>query len=296
MKLIPNPVARKFARQILIAQKNSPRFLFVGGVVGTVASTVLACRATLKLSDTLEEVEESVSEIKIHHDNPAFQYPDNHYRKDLVYIYAKGGAKVVRLYAPAIIIGVASVGALTTSHVALTRRNAGLTAAYAAVQKGFDEYRDRVKAELGEEKELDIYRGIVPMEIKGDDGKKMIVAGYDPNKLSIYAKIFDESNRHWEKNAEYNRLFIQAKQNYMNNLLLSRGHVFLNEVYDELGFEHTQAGSVVGWVYDKNGGASDNYIDFGMFEAGNSLMVNGYERSIVLDFNVDGSIWDRIGK
>jgi hypothetical protein len=90
-----------------------------------------------------------------------------------------------------------------------------------------------------------------------------------------------------------NRLFVTCQQNYLNHVLQVRGHVFLNEAYDALGLERSTAGAVVGWVMGDNG---DNYIDFGIFEAQNARFVNGSERSILLDFNVDGVIYDKIGR
>jgi hypothetical protein len=73
--------------------------------------------------------------------------------------------------------------------------------------------------------------------------------------------------------------------------------VFLNEVYRAIGADHTQAGSVVGWILSDTG---DNYIDFGVFNGqdGDRIrdFVNGREGAVLLDFNVDGLIWDKIGK
>ena len=170
MKLkIPNSMATKFSRQILVAKKNSPHIFFVAGVVGVVASTVLACRATLKLSKTLDEIQEDIDhtkalkktkeniEIVNSEAHDAIDYVNVKWRRDAITAYTKGGLKLGRLYGPAIVVGTVSIGCLTGSHIQLHRRNAALMAAYAAVQKAYDDYRDRVRKEVGEEKELDIY-------------------------------------------------------------------------------------------------------------------------------------------
>lgn len=290
-KFIPKGVTQKIGRQILTIKKDSPRTLFVLGIVGTVGSTILACRATLKLSDTLDEFKEDVEGVK----TLAEVIPDNGYsrmdhNKDMAYAYLRGTYSIAKLYAPAILLGSASIGALTGSHVTLSRRNTGLTAAYAAVQSSFEAYRERVKEELGEEKELEIHHA-ARLEKIAADGKTISLHRADPNKWSPYARFFDEYNRNWVKNPELNRLFVQCHQNYANHLLHARGHVFLNEVYEMLGMEHTSAGCVVGWLVGPGG---DNYIDFGLFEAASSQFVNGWERSIILDFNVDGVIYDKI--
>jgi hypothetical protein len=286
MKFIPNVVTAKVARQVLTVQKHSPQILFVAGIAGAITSTVIACKSTLKLEAVIDDIEYDVKDVKTHRD----EYSTDYY-KDLTYIYAKGAYRVGKLYAPAVILGTASIGALTGSHVTLTRRNAGLTAAYAATQKAFDEYRERVQEQLGEKKEADIHHAVQVLDVVDENGKKVKVPHADPNKWSMYARFFDEASVNWQKNAELNRIFVQAQQNYCNHLLHARGHVFLNEVYDMLGIPRCKAGQVVGWVLGEGG---DGFIDFGMYEAANADFVNGAERNIILDFNVDGVIYDKI--
>lgn len=286
MKFIPSIVTAKVARQVLTVQKHSPQILFVAGIAGAITSTVVACKATLKLNDVIDEIEYDVADVKKHRD----EYSTDYY-KDLSYIYAKGAYRVGKLYAPALIVGTASIGALTGSHVTLNRRNAGLTAAYAATQKAYDEYRERVQEELGEKKESDIHHAVKVLDVVDETGKKHKIPHADPNKWSMYARFFDEASVNWQKNAELNRIFVQAQQNYCNHLLHARGHVFLNEVYDMLGIPRCKAGQVVGWVLGEGG---DGFIDFGMYEAANADFVNGAERNIILDFNVDGVIYDKI--
>lgn len=286
MKFIPNGITRQVARQFLIARKNSPQVMFVGGVAGVTVGTVMACRATLQLSDQLDKMKNDLEDVK------ALKDADGSYdNKDVARVYAKNMAKVARLYAPAAIVGVASIGALTGAHVTLNRRNAGLTAAYAAAVKAYDDYRDRIKEELGEEKELDLYHGAIVEKVKGEDNKLVAVKKVNPNSTSMYARFFDESSRNWDRNPEMNRMFVQVQQTYANDLLVTRGHIFLNEVYDMLGLERSKAGQVVGWVISDEG---DNRVDFGIYEAVNANFVNGIERTALLDFNVDGVIYDLI--
>ena len=291
MKFVPDIVTQKLGRQVLLLQKSSPKILFVAGIAGVVTSTVLACRATLKLEGKLDDFRTDVSGLGEAEQNIGKNgYTQKTHTKSVVYTYAKNSADILKLYAPAIIVGGLSISALTTSHVTLTRRNASLTAAYSAVQTSFAAYRDRVRQEVGEQKELEIHHAVTKHEVEIDGKLKKVMAA-DPNKWSPYARFFDESSPNWTKFPEQNRLFVQCQMNYLNDLLKARGHVFLNEAYDALGLEHSKAGAIVGWVRNGDG---DNYIDFGMFDAYNSAFVNGFERTILLDFNVDGVIWDKI--
>jgi Family of unknown function (DUF6353) len=292
MAAVPDSLVRNISRQILVAKKNSPHIFFAAGVVGTITSTVLACRATLKLSATLDEIAEEVTTVKEMHGNVESEsYSQEDWYKDSFYVYGKASIKLVKLYTPAIMVGVVSIGALTGSHVQLARRNTALMAAYAALQRAYDEYRDRIREKYGVEQELDLYHGAEIKMIEGEDGKKVEAKVVDPNGLSIYARFFDEASRFWEKDAEINRLYVQCQQNYANNLLHARGHLFLNEVYDMLGMDRSSAGAVVGWVRH---GEGDGYVSFRIFDAYNSAFVNGNERSILLDFNVDGVVYDKI--
>lgn len=291
MKFIPDQVMRTLAKQVLVAKKYAPNILFVGGIAGIVGSTVLACRATLKLDNTLDEFKENIHKIEMKAIANADYAEDKQYKADVGLVYIKGSYSIVKLYAPAVIVGVASIGALTGSHVTLMRRNTSLMAAYAALSNAYTEYRERVKRELGNERELDIYHAVSIEKFKDEDGKTAEIKSADPNKWSPYARFFDEASPYWQKNPELNRIYVQVQQNYLNHLLQVRGHVFLNEAYDQLGLERSKAGQVVGWMIG-NGG--DNYIDFGLYEATSSRFVNGIERNILLDFNVDGVIFDKI--
>lgn len=303
MKFVPDAIANKFGRQLLHLQKASPQVMFVGGIAAGLGATVMACRATLNLSDTLAEIENLKDKSELLHeqyqDNPDNGYDDKKYAKTQMALRVKTILDVTKLYAPAAGLMMISVAMLTGSHVTLNRRNASLTAAYASVDKAFEEYRKRVKDELGEEKDRNFRYGTRTVEetVQTDEGKKKVVkhTRVAEGQPSQYARFFDESCADWKRNAEYNKIFLQAQQNYFNDMLKARGHVFLNEVYDALGLPRSQAGAVVGWLLEKGG---DNYVDFGVFDnLANPHVkdfVNGQEYSILLDFNVDGVIFDKI--
>lgn len=292
----------------LVLQKHSPEILLGVGIAGTVASAVLACRATLKVEAVLDNHREKVD--KIHEcwqkvqdgDIDISAYSEQDKKKDLVVTYTQTTVDFIKLYGPAITLGVASLACIISGHGIMKKRNIALMAAYKAVEEGFSAYRKRVIEEHGEEADYMYKNGLRKQEIveaayTDSDGvkhkaqKKQVLVD-DPNGLSVYARFFDESCEQWSKNPEYNLMFLRSQQNYYNDMLKSRGHVFLNEVYDALGIPRTQAGAVVGWMISDNG---DNFIDFGVFDGDRPRardFVNGYERSILLDFNVDGVIYD----
>lgn len=300
MKFVPNAITRKVARQVLTGKKHSPTILFVAGAVGVTTAAVLACRATLKVEDVLAATQENLQDAKGLLEEERDDYTDHDHKRDVAFIYTQSAMSLCKLYGPAVVLGVTSLGALAGSHRILTKRNAALTAAYALVEKGFKDYRSRVVEEFGVEKDQELRYGTETVTLVEDTDKgpkKVDVTRVAQGEPSIYAKFFDEYNRNWNRSAEYNRIFLQAQQQYYNDMLRARGHVFLNEVYDSLGMERTQAGAVVGWLLDPNNPTGDNRIDFGLFDGDREKVrdfVNGHEGSILLDFNVDGTIYDKI--
>lgn len=287
-----------------MVQKHSPEILAGVGVVGVVASTVMACKATMKLNDILEESKETRDKIRKVENDPAYadKYTPEDAKKDLTINYTQTGMKIAKLYAPAVILGSASLGCLLASNDILRKRNAALSAAYMTVDKSFKEYRSRVAERFGEEVEKEIRYNIKAEEIEttvvNEDGSettiKETVNMMDPNLYSDYAKFFDEANPNWKNDPEYNLMFLKSQQQYANDLLKARGRLFLNEVYDMLGIDRTKAGQVVGWVYNKENPIGDNFVDFGIYDMSKERVrafVNGYETNILLDFNVDGDVW-----
>lgn len=298
LKTVATAVTNKLGRPILVTQKHSPTILFGVGVVGVVATVVLASRATLKLDEVLEKTQDDLERANFAHENVTAGYSDQDYQRDTLVIYAKATGKIIKLYGPAVLVGLASIGALSGSHVILNRRNAGLAAAYGALDKGFKEYRKRVVGEFGEEADarlkFETEDHVIVQET--DEGPvTKVIKRITKDGQSIYARAFDEFSTSWSPERGYNVMFVRCQQMYANDLLKSRGHVFLNEVYDMLGLARSKEGAVVGWVRNDDNG--DNYIDFGVFDGdmfSATRFINGVEESVWLDFNVDGVIYDKI--
>lgn len=286
---------RLLGRGVLVVRKYSPEILTTVGVVGMVASSVMAAKSTLKLSDTLEEAKNGLETAKKLKAEGRKDYSDQDYTKDVTYIYLQAGKSLGKLYGPALSLGIASIVSIVSAHGIMRKRNAALVAGYKVIEEAFSAYRKRVEEVLGEDREREIYVGLEEREVEDEEsGELTKILGHSPNKLSPYARFFDEASSQWSKQPEYNLLFLRAQQNYANDLLQARGHIFLNEVYDMIGVPRSQAGQVVGWVLSKDG---DNFVDFGIYNFEREKVrdfVNGYERSILLDFNVDGVVYDLI--
>ena len=291
-------------------KKHSPEILMVAGVVGTVASTVLACRATTKVSKVLEEKKLNIEQVHDCLENKDIEYTEEDSKKDLTIIYAQTGVEIVKLYAPAVVVGALSITGIVAGHTILKKRNIALAAAYAVVDKGFKDYRKRVVDRFGEQLDKELRYNIKAKEVEeivvdkngNEKVEKTIINAVDGNpseEISEYARFFDVFNTdEHQKDPEYNLMFLRKQQDWANEKLKARGHLFLNEVYDMLGIPRSKKGQVVGWIYDEKDPKhkGDNYVDFGIYKntEANRRFVNGYEYNILLDFNVDGVIYDLI--
>lgn len=289
-------------------KKHSPEILVITGIVGVVASAVLACKETTKAGAILDKVKEDLDKIHkcAESEDLKEKYSEQDKRKDLAIVYAQTGIKLFKLYAPSVICMTVSITSILVGHDILRKRNLALATAYATVDKSFKEYRSRVKEKFGEDVDTELKHGIKAKifektETDEDNHQKTILENANISEYdgySGYARFFDEASRNWEKDSDYNLMFLRSQQAYANDLLKARGHLFLNEVYDMLDIPRTKAGQVVGWLYKPDDADSgDNYVDFGIYDINREKVrdfVNGYERSILLDFNVDGYIWDKI--
>jgi hypothetical protein len=304
MKLIPDAVVRTIASKGLLASDKAPKVLFVGGVVGMVGSTVLACHATLKVEDVLDGIEADKAKarnVKALVESDQYTgsqtYSDHEFRRDLAVISTRGVGSLIKLYAPSVVLGAVSIAALTKSHNLLQDRNVALTAAYVAVDGAFQRYRDRVIDRYGEEADRELRYETEEIEVLDEEtGKLVTTTRITGAPGSPYSRFYAEwSSRNWSPDPDINLLFLTSQQNYWNDKLRVRGHVFLNEVYDSLGLAHTKAGAAVGWRWGKDSG--DDQIDFGFLDGVNEAVnefFHGNEGEILLDFNVDGPIWDKI--
>lgn len=293
-------------------KKHSPEILMILGGIGVVISSVKACKATLKLPEITESAKVTVDEAKkMAADETVEDYTDEDCKNDIRIIGAKTTVEVAKLYAPSVILGSLSLGSMFVSNGILRKRNIALAAAYAVVDKGFKEYRERVIERFGEDTDKQLFYNLQPKIVKElvpDENDPTVmrevektVMEVNPNGLSEYSIVFDELNsKYYRDEALYNLNFLSEQQFEANRQLRMNKHMFLNEVYDMIGVPRTIAGQYVGWTYDPNSPLGDNQISFGIFS--NDIYADMTESEckhefldrrepvILLDFNVDGDI------
>lgn len=290
------------SKAVMKLKKHSPEILVVAGIAGTVVSAVLACKATTRVAEILDETKGTLDTIHEGMETGAIngqEYTNEDGKKDTVVVYAQTGMKLAKLYGPAIILGTLSITSILASNNILRKRNVALGAAYAAIDKSFKEYRGRVIERFGEQVDTELKYGIKAkkfeeIEVDPETGKekkvKKTVMVADPNLQSDYAVYFDSKSRNYETNPDYNRMFLKAQQAFANDKLQTRGHLFLNEVLDDLDLPRTPAGQIVGWTKD----GPDGYVNFRIVEVERETEDGRHEPALLLDFNVEGNIWEKM--
>lgn len=290
------------SKTVMKLKKHSPEILVMAGIAGTVVSAVLACKATTKVAEILDETKGTLDTIHEGMETGAIngqEYTTEDGKKDTVVVYAQTGMKLAKLYAPAIILGTLSITSILASNNILRKRNVALGAVYAAIDKSFKEYRGRVIERFGEQVDTELKYGIKAkkfeeIEVDPETGKekkvKKTVMVADPNLQSDYAVYFDSKSRNYETNPDYNRMFLKAQQAFANDKLQTRGHLFLNEVLDDLDLPRTPAGQIVGWTKD----GPDGYVNFRIVEVERETEDGRHEPALLLDFNVEGNIWEKM--
>lgn len=296
------------AGQILVKtklgiKKYSPEILVAAGIGTGIVAAIVACKQTIKANDIVAEARKSlqnIEDVKELAANNEVEYTEENEQEDRKTIGMQVAVGMIKTYALPVGLGILSITCILAGHHILKKRNVALAAAYSALSTDFMNYRKRVVDKYGKDVDFMLKNGlekqiIANQVIDPETGEvketKEEVLTYEGDKLSQYARVFDEvGSTQWTPSADHNRAFLLMEQNYFNERIRTRGYIFLNEVYERLGFRPTKAGSVVGWVYQN---ADYEGIDFGIFTAHTQKaaeFLEGTEPSIILDFNVQGDI------
>lgn len=305
---IKNLASNSLGRTGLILSKKSPEILLGVGVVGVVVGTVLACKATLKVDKITKQTKETLDTINAVREEQfnaeEVVYSETDYKRDIAIVYVRTGAELIKLYMPAIVVTGISIALIVGSHHILSKRNAAIAAAYKLVEASYRQYRERVREEYGDEADQKMRFGqkeitVVETNEKGKE-KEVIKKVLDDKDTDPYSFIFsEETATQYKRNYDMNVTLLKSYERYANDRLNIRGHIFLNEVLDDLGLERTKPGVVVGWVKGYNPHNPDNahYIDFGLDDPVNQEKRDAKDammQPFYLNFNVDGNIHDLI--
>ena len=303
-KMVNNPTVGKLTLKV---SEKSPTIMMVAGIAGIGIGSFMLAKATYDfeaIKHNADEIESKIEEThreygKIVGTDGSPVYPESSYNKDLALARIRRYLSYAKLYLPVASLIAGGVYLVVGGHHILVKRNSALIAAYKLLDRSYSDYRKRVSEKVGNEEESYLYHGAVKETrtdtIVDDAGKKEKIkttsTSYVDGAKSPYSRWFDETNVQFHHNQSYNMMFLNSQQQYANDLLRARGHIFLNEVYDMLNIPRTPEGQVVGWTIDGDG---DSFVDFGIDSPENADFIAGNNRPLLLDFNVDGVIYNAI--
>lgn len=294
---LTTPAINAAKRIIFKAKKVSPEILLAGGIIIGGAAIISACNASRHLDEVLDEAKD---ELDILEETEVFEGTTK--KREALKIYANTSLSLLRLYGPSIGLTISSVALIMGSHGILRKRYIGVAATANALNEAFTDYRQRVANLIGEDAEKILAMGgeqIKNVKTTDENGevqtlkdKSIVIKNPSKSPYEFDFNCFTAPDT-WSDNPTYIMCFLKAQQNFANDLLNSRGHIFLNEVLDMLGLERTPEGAVTGWFK----GVGDNYVDFGMTESyfpDFQLDTDLCKKNIHFNFNVDGLIYDMI--
>ena len=272
--------------------RNLPTVMTIAGSAGVIAGSVMVCKATLHVDEVMANNRALVESVK-----ESGYSDEKEYRKNLAFSYGKGAVEWAKLYGPSALVIGFSIGSILYGHNILRARNLALVGAYKALTIEHQNYRNRVRELVGVDDERAAHYEIEQVKINDPETGKEKTVHYimdDPDiPYNEHAKFFCESSIYWTKNPEENLMFLLDVMRKMQDKFDKQGYLFLNDVYRELDIPETYGGAVCGWIK----GLGDTNIDFGIFDCykeGSKRFVNGLEPVILLDFNHDGYIADKI--
>ena len=293
-----------FGRLTGAISKASPEILLAAGVIGVVGSTVLACKATLKAEEIIDEHKENMDMVHEAAEKASSEkYTQHDIQLDTTKVYAHTIGSFVKAYAPAVILGALSIAAIISSHSIMKQRNLALTAALSSANAMFTEYRERVKQELGEETDERIFNGgkkvVKKIEsIDPETGKKSTskqeVIEYKDRPLDPYARLFCKEDSTLEGGlgllSTYsdipgdNYVFLTNQETWLNQRLHWRQHMSLLDVYESLGWKVSPKDSRF-YEYRNMGWTDEDHIDLGLHSKRSKDFMNGETDDVWITFN-----------
>ena len=301
-----------FSKLGLWGKRHSPELLIAGGILSAAASVGLGIYATTKLNKVVKPYNDKIDEIKKNlNDDNKIQNNEvdvKQLKKELTTTYIKASLKITALYLPSVLCFGSSVCCVLGSHKIMRGRNLALAAACSTLEQSYAAYRARVKKEFGEEVEEKLFNNVTKEKVEVIDPKtgktKTKTIEVENPSDDNWKVIFDNGNYCWENNALLNFEYLMNKQDFLNDKLMRKGYMFLNEVYEELGYttamlgyKKARASHILGWIYDPKDTTRNSYISFGLTQPGTRVplprvaeQIQNNFPSFALSFNVDGDI------
>lgn len=299
-KNIGNSMTRFGKRLMFETKRKSPEICVAGAIIFGAGALVMTFVAARKMDKALEEPKAIINTAKSKEISEKYTEEDKQHDITLgtVQLVWEG----VKLFAPSALMALGSCACVLISHRKLSRRNAELAAANGILAKQVASLTKSLEDKVGKD---EAYRlkyedklEEVEETVMDENGEEKTVkvkkpkAGYEADDLG---RFFDEISSEWKKDPQYNFMTLRNIMFEFQERLKRDGVVFLNDIYERLGYEKTQAGYQYGWVYRK-GVDPTTVISFGPVVGDRekeNQMVRENQRYIWLEFNCERIEWEK---
>lgn len=211
--------------------KHAPEILTGIGVVGMIATPIMAVKATPTALKAIE-----ADSRKNHNDDP----------------HAATKAEMVksawRYYVPSVVTGGMSIACVVGASAVNLKRNAALATAYALSESALKEYKENVLGVVGEKKETEIRDRIAGKRVEANPvDEAMIIDTHEGNTLCLDSF----TGRYFKSSIES----LRKAANEVNRQMLYDDTASVNDFYDAIGLPTVDIGDELGWSVQKG------YID-----------------------------------
>lgn len=198
--------------------KNGPKIMSVAGGAMAVGGAVMACKATLKVDAVLDAHKEQMARIEaakaISDENGDNEFTEKDVKKAKFETYVHTGVEIVKLYGPAVCVGMSGVGLMQGAYHVMENRHSTALAALTAMDQAYNElaakYQDAAQIDINDiEHQLPVEKKEreIPLS-KADEGEidepdKLITEDYIPVELfdvlenDPYTIVYDSRNEDW---------------------------------------------------------------------------------------------------
>jgi hypothetical protein len=289
-------VTRAIGAAQLALKAHAPTIMVTGGVVAMGAGSVIACKKTLRIEEVLEKHTTDLERIEEGASLKLASYTPEIARNDRIKVYSRAALDLTKMYAVPGVIFIGGAALVFGGHRIMMKRNATLAIAFTALEQAFQKYRERARDAMGSDFDQAMMSGYVTKEIIDEEGNVKTIATRDwdgdPNG-DPYNRVFEQgASSQWVPDLGINKMFVNCQEQLAQKLLIARGHLWLSEVYQSLGFPENDISRVVGWKVTRlpDGSKDIPVVSFGLDKPHPDDWKYNKEHAIYLDFNCHGLI------
>lgn len=196
----------------LYFRNNSSTILTCVGIVGVVATAIMAVKATPKATKMLTDAQEEKGEKLT--------------KTEMILTVAPA-------YIPTVITGAATITCIVSANILNKHQQAAITSAYALLDQSFKDYKGKVVELYGEDTDREIRDEIAKDKYNESDMK------YGSQQL-----FYDEFSKRFFESTSFK---VQQAEYYLNRDLTMRDYAYLNEFYEYLDIDEIDSGWKLGW-------------------------------------------------